>query len=79
MSARQAKRVSLDRPGRVVAGEGSHHACIVRDISAAGARLLLAEAGHMPETFTLCLDPGGDPWTCRVVWRSLGEIGVTFN
>ena len=79
MSARQAKRVSLDRPGRVLAGEGAHHACIVRDISAAGARLLLPEAGLMPETFTLALDPGGDPWTCRVVWRSLGEIGVTFN
>ena len=79
MSARQGKRVSLDRPGRVVAGEGAQHSCIVRDISAAGARLLLPEAGHMPETFTLSLDPGGDPWNCRVVWRSLGEIGVTFN
>lgn len=79
MSARQAKRVSLDRPGRVMAGEDAQHACIVRDISAVGARLLLPEAGLMPETFTLTLDPGGDPWTCRVVWRSLGEIGVTFN
>lgn len=79
MSARQAKRVSLDRSGRVMAGGGAQHACIVRDISAAGARLLLPEAGGMPDTFTLALDPGGDPWTCRVVWRSLGEIGVTFN
>lgn len=79
MDIRQGKRVALDRPGRVVAGESGHHACIVRDISAAGARLLLPEAGHVPDTFLLSLEPSEDRWSCRVIWRSLGEIGVAFN
>lgn len=79
MGDRQGTRVPLDRPGRVDAGQGTSHACIVRDISAAGARLLLAEAGSVPETFDLFLDPGGDRWACRVVWRRLGEVGVAFD
>ncbi|MCJ2013265.1 PilZ domain-containing protein [Methylobacterium sp. J-076] len=79
MPERQGRRVPLDRPGRVYAGEGTRHPCIVRDISAAGARLLLPEAGEVPETFALSLDPGGDRWACRVVWRRLGEVGVAFN
>ncbi|GJE36922.1 PilZ domain-containing protein [Methylobacterium persicinum] len=78
MASRNGKRVSLDRPGRVDPGTGEAHACIVRDISAAGARLLLPEAGEVPETFALSLDPGGDRWACRVVWRQVGEIGVAF-
>lgn len=79
MGSRQGKRVSLDRPGRVDAGEGRSHACIVRDISATGACLLLPEAGSVPETFDLSLDPGGDRWACRVIWRRLGEVGVAFD
>ena len=79
MGARQGRRVSLDRPGRVEAGQGASHACIVRDISAAGARLLLPEAETVPDAFALSLDPGGESWACRVIWRSLGEIGVAFH
>lgn len=79
MSSRHGKRVSLDRSGRVDAGEGERHTCIVKDISAAGARLLLPEAGDVPDRFHLSLDPSGDRWPCRVVWRQIGEVGVAFN
>lgn len=79
MGTRQGKRVSLDRAGQVNLGDGPSHACIVRDISAAGARLLLPEAASVPESFDLSLDPRGDRWACRVVWRQAGEVGVAFN
>jgi hypothetical protein len=77
MPDRQGTRVAIDHAGRVNA-RGESHACIVQNISAAGARLLLPEAEDIPETFTLSLHPGGDRWACRVVWRRLGELGVTF-
>ncbi len=78
MGLRQGKRVAFDHAGRVEAGPGASHACIVHDISARGARLLLPEAADVPETFTLSLDPGEDRWACRVVWRRLGEVGIAF-
>jgi hypothetical protein len=62
----------------VEAGPHASHACIVHDISARGARLLLPEAADVPESFTLSLDPGEDRWACRVVWRRLGEVGIAF-
>ena len=78
MPDRQGRRVVIDRAGRVEAGAGTSHACIVQNISAAGACLLLPEADEVPETFTLSLEPGEDRWACRVVWRRVGELGVTF-
>lgn len=78
MAERQGRRVTIDRAGRIEAGGGASHACIVQDISAAGARLLLPEAGDLPEHFSLSLDTGGESWDCRVVWRRLGELGVVF-
>ncbi len=77
MVERQGRRVALERAGRIEAG-GGNHACIVHDISATGARLLLPQAGDLPEAFTLTLEPGGDRWACRVVWRRLGELGIAF-
>lgn len=77
MPDRQGTRVAINRAGRVDAG-GASHACIVQNISAAGARLLLPEAGDIPDTFHLSLEPGDDRWACRVVWRNVGEVGVAF-
>jgi hypothetical protein len=78
MGQRLSRRVSIDHAGRVETESGASHACIVHDISARGARLLLPEAADVPETFTLSLDPGEDRWACRVVWRRLGEVGIVF-
>jgi hypothetical protein len=78
MGARQDKRVAIDHAGRVETEQGASHACIVQDISARGARLLLPEAADVPQDFTLSLDPGGESWACRVVWRRLGEVGIAF-
>lgn len=54
--------------------------CTLIDISAAGAKLAIAEADQIPETFSLWLSRQGQPrYACRVVWRSSNAIGVTFE
>jgi hypothetical protein len=55
--------------------------CIVRDISARGAKLgiITSTPGAVPDEFTLRLSPDGRVGhRCRVVWRSDENIGVTF-
>ena len=55
--------------------------CIVRDISARGAKLgiITSTLKAIPNEFTLRLSPDGRVGhRCRVVWRSDENIGVTF-
>jgi hypothetical protein len=50
--------------------------CLVRDKSDAGARLHLPSTTGVPDEFEL--EDGKERRRCRVVWRSLTEIGVAF-
>jgi hypothetical protein len=52
--------------------------CIVRDLSARGARLEVKfNAPPVPDRFLLNI-PNVQKATCRVVWRKGREIGVSF-
>jgi PilZ domain len=53
--------------------------CVVWDISAVGARLVLASTAAIPGTFDLSFDGARTLRACRVVWRSPMEIGVQFQ
>jgi hypothetical protein len=53
--------------------------CLVQDISADGARLVLASTASIPGTFDLSFDSARTLRSCRVVWRSPMEIGVQFQ
>lgn len=57
-------------------GRGSAD-CIIRNLSESGARLELASVGNIPQTFDL-IAPGHRPHSCRVIWRALKELGVSF-
>jgi hypothetical protein len=51
-----------------------HRACMIRDISDSGARLLVPVCSELPEEFTLLV-----PHRCRVVRRENdGQVGVRF-
>ena len=50
--------------------------CLVRDKSEAGARLHLPSTAGVPDEFEL--QDGKERHRCRVIWRSLTEIGVAF-
>ena len=51
--------------------------CVIRNISDTGAKLELGGVGKIPNTMKLVVD-GHQPHTCRVVWRTIREMGVQF-
>jgi hypothetical protein len=53
--------------------------CVIRNLSDSGAKLeLKGSVASIPNTFDL-LAPGHRPHPCRVVWRTLKELGVQFG
>lgn len=52
--------------------------CIVRDISATGARLRIEGSVTAPDTFELLITLDGLEANCEVVWRREADIGVRF-
>ena len=52
--------------------------CIVRDLSAEGARLRVASPVGIPDWFDLRIDRNGKVYSAKVAWRSYDQIGVSF-
>jgi len=52
--------------------------CIIRNVSETGAKLQVSSVAAIPVSFDLLVD-GHRPHACRVVWRSLKEIGVAYQ
>jgi hypothetical protein len=53
--------------------------CVVRDISATGARLRVPDSRAVPEQFELLLKQTGEYRPAFVRWRRKGEVGVSFQ
>ena len=51
--------------------------CVLWDVSEDGARLAPAQAGKLPDVFTLILDKT-TAHRCRVRWRKGAQVGVRF-
>lgn len=51
--------------------------CVIRNISDTGAKIELGGVGKVPNTMKLIVD-GHNPLACRVVWRTIREMGVQF-
>lgn len=54
--------------------------CVIRNLSDTGAKLELVgtAVSKIPATFDL-IAPRHRPHPCRVVWRTLRELGVAFQ
>ena len=53
--------------------------CIVRDISATGARIVVKSPTWFPARFVLAVASDGISKPCHIVWRSDGQIGLAFD
>jgi PilZ domain len=62
-----------------VSVNGSLHNCVVRDLSALGARLALFSTAYIPDQISLTFDEARTLRACRVAWRSSTEVGVEFR
>jgi PilZ domain len=54
-------------------------ACLVRNLSPDGARLVFAKPVTIPERFALVIAQTGDHRNVRIVWHSATEAGVAFE
>ena len=82
MDLRLEKRLTPRRNTMIEAhivfdGGRSRLACIIRNLSDSGAKLEVAAAKPIPNSFDL-VAPGHRPHASRVVWRALREIGIEF-
>ncbi len=76
---RLTQRRTTLKSGRIVfnAGRSTINATI-RNMSGKGAKLQVASVVGIPDTFDLLLE-GNSHQPCRVVWRTLKELGVEFR
>jgi len=52
--------------------------CRVRNLSDGGARIALGNMLGLPRVFELHIPEFGEKHICETVWRTAGEIGVSF-
>jgi hypothetical protein len=52
--------------------------CLVRNISAGGAKLAFTNTGAVPQEFDVTMPRMARTFRARVVWRRAEEAGVTF-
>lgn len=77
--ARIAQRRRVLKSGKVAYSD--RHVtidCLVRDMSATGARLRIEGSVTAPDTFELLVPLEGLEANCQVVWRSGADLGVRF-
>jgi hypothetical protein len=76
---RRAERESTYKAARIGAGPRATLHCGVRNLSATGACLRVDDPQDVPDTFNLVFDSGEPSRMCRVMWRSVRQIGVRFE
>jgi len=75
---RRFPRTKCFKGAKIVASGHAVVACIVRNVSAEGARLELPYSAVLPGVFDLCFDSGSRKRQCKVMWRTSRDAGVWF-
>jgi len=77
---RAVPRTSVLRNAKIIVPRRSAMIhCTVQNITSGGARLKMANTYGLPQTFDLTFEHGRTRRSCRVVWRTNDELGVTFE
>ena len=53
--------------------------CLVRDLSADGAKLVFSQTATIPDVVDLHIAQKDQMLRARVQWRAVGEVGVSFE
>jgi hypothetical protein len=77
---RTIKRTRVLRSAKIIVPRRSPviH-CTVQNINNGGACLKLANTFGLPETFDLTFEHGRTRRSCRVIWRTDNQLGVSFT
>jgi hypothetical protein len=73
-----SRRERLSVRAKVVL-DGERIACVIRDKSEGGARLVFAEALQLPPNFLLVEEVNGVRRPVRLIWAAKTEAGVAFT
>jgi len=77
---RKALRRRVLKEGKIVYADAMRVIdCTIRDMSAEGARLLIANTLGVPDTFNLYEKSTGLLYPASVVWRQSNALGVKFD
>jgi hypothetical protein len=77
---RKFERHRTSKVGKIVFNHGSPPIdCTVRNFSPSGACLIVENVAKIPANFTLVMTRDRITWPCRVVWRSVNRLGVSFD
>lgn len=76
---RRETRLRTFLKGRIIFNNGnSSMDCLIRDLSASGARLMLSQTATLPASFDLIIPAKGLTHKATLRWRKDDSIGVTF-
>ncbi len=77
---RRSHRQSLKYPAKIDVGDGKPpRSCVMTDVSATGARVIVDAPDQIPDRFSLLLAAEhGTQRRCKVVWREANELGLEF-
>ena len=76
---RRYPRQAVDRPAKIYLGDGEGLVCRIRDISKGGAKIRIAWAGWLPDTFDLQDSFNQTKREVCIVWREASYVGVCFT
>ena len=65
--------------GKIIIDKLSVLDCVVRDLTALGARLKVDNSMDVPDSFKLRIKPDTIEHPVSIVWRGYGEIGIKFE
>lgn len=77
---RKSPRRRVLKEGKIVYADGLRvFDCTIRDMSAGGAKLLIASTVGLPDTFHLYEKSSGMLYPAKVAWRQSNSLGVEFQ
>jgi hypothetical protein len=76
---RRFTRSTVFKSAKVILAGRSAVNCIVRNLSNQGACLQLTSTADLPAEFDLSFDTGRKMRNCRIAWRTLTNVGVSFE
>lgn len=77
--SRAGDRKTTFRFGRVVSANREEHACILRDLSDKGARVVFEGEAALSAEVTLRIELTGEYRRAHVVWQKEREAGLSFE
>jgi hypothetical protein len=77
-NTRNASRRRIDKLGQIEIDETNTVACVVRNISEAGAMIMVRHSTDIPDRVVLSIPEEGFRRAAKVKWRRTRSIGVIF-